>query len=334
MRHLKAAALVLAFALPAYLASADDKPNPTGTWTWSPTFAGEERRLDMILNLKLEGDKLTGDLNWGRKKTPIEEGTYKDGELSFKVSSERTGQKVTIQYTGKITGNTIKGKVEWVTGGGEQRPRNWEALRADADGKVKLSKVAKLPEKKANKGDEKPTEDQLKPEDFLGKWVGKWDEKFQVRFTITQDPKTKQLSVLYEFEQRLGKPLREERLTAKLEGNTLRIGRGIDLTISPSYPDKGNAVGRFVDRRLTADMVRQRKLYPVPDQESQRKALAAIKETLKGEYARAKTPPEREALAKNLLKYGGETKDEPMTALSSFSRPVTRRATLPPLPRP
>jgi len=76
--------------------------------------------------------------------------------------------------------------------------------------------------------------------------------------TITQDPKTKELNVLYEFEQRLGKPLRQQQLTAKLEANTLRVGRSIDLTLSPNDPDKGKAVGRFAAGRRTADLVREK----------------------------------------------------------------------------
>jgi len=56
----------------------------------------------------------------------------------------------------------------------------------------------------------------------------------------------------------------------------------------------------------------ERKLLSVPDKDSQRKALTAMKEILKGEYIRAKTPAQRVALAKVLLKYGVETKDDPI----------------------
>jgi hypothetical protein len=111
--------------------------------------------------------------------------------------------------------------------------------------------------KKDNKSDEKPAKNQPKLEDFLGKWSGKWDDTYQVRFTISQDPKTKQLIVLYEYEQNLGKPLRRSRIAAKLEGNTLRVGRSMDVTISANDPDKGQAIGRFAERR-TADLVREK----------------------------------------------------------------------------
>ena len=111
--------------------------------------------------------------------------------------------------------------------------------------------------KKDNKEEEKPAKDHPKPEDFLGKWSGKWDDKYQVRFAITQDPKTNQLKVQYEWEENIGKPLRRARINAKLEGNTLRVGRSMDVTISANDPDKGQAIGRFAERR-TADLVREK----------------------------------------------------------------------------
>jgi hypothetical protein len=57
---------------------------------------------------------------------------------------------------------------------------------------------------------------------------------------------------------------------------------------------------------------KERKLLPVPDKDSQRKARLAMKEILKADFARAKTPNQRVALARALLKYGVETKDDPV----------------------
>lgn len=81
----------------------------------------------MTLKLKLEGDKLTGAMV-GRngQETAIEDGTFKDGEVSFKVTRERQGNKVTTKYTGKVSGDTIKGKA----GREGQEGRDWEAKRA------------------------------------------------------------------------------------------------------------------------------------------------------------------------------------------------------------
>ncbi|MGE0757145.1 MAG: hypothetical protein AB7F89_26470 [Pirellulaceae bacterium] len=107
---------------------AEDKPNPTGTWKWSMTRG--DRTIEQTLKLKLEGDKLTGSM-LGRQgqETAIEDAKYKDGEVSFKVVREFQGQKRTMQYTGKVSGDTIKGKTEFEREG-EKQSRDWEAKRS------------------------------------------------------------------------------------------------------------------------------------------------------------------------------------------------------------
>src|SRR5262245_65134453 len=108
MRQLVVGALALALIGFAGTARADDKASPTGTWKWSVTRNNQTR--ETTLKLKLEGDKLTGTIS-GRdnKDIAIEDGKFKDGEVSFKVTRERNGQKFTVKYTGKVEGNTIKG---------------------------------------------------------------------------------------------------------------------------------------------------------------------------------------------------------------------------------
>ena len=63
------------------------------------------------------------------QETPIEDATYKDGEVSFKVTRERNGQKFTTKYHGKVSGDTIKGKAESERQG-QAQSRDWEAKRA------------------------------------------------------------------------------------------------------------------------------------------------------------------------------------------------------------
>jgi hypothetical protein len=127
MKRLAAAALVLTFGLTG-VARAADKPDPTGTWKWTVTFGDQKR--DLSLKLKLDGDKLTGAMiGPDGKEMPIEDAKYKDGEVSFKLTRERDGQKFTIKYHGKVSGDTIKGKNEF-TFGDQTRSRDWEAKRA------------------------------------------------------------------------------------------------------------------------------------------------------------------------------------------------------------
>lgn len=109
---------------------ADEKADPTGTWKWSVTFGDQTR--EFTLKLKLEGDKLTGAmLGRDNQETPIEDASFKDGEVAFAVTRERNGQKFTIKYKGKLEGDTIKGKSEFERNG-EKQSRDWEAKREKA----------------------------------------------------------------------------------------------------------------------------------------------------------------------------------------------------------
>ncbi|HEV2949609.1 MAG TPA: hypothetical protein VGX70_19685 [Gemmataceae bacterium] len=128
MRRLFVTALVVTLAGSFGAARADDKANPTGTWKWTVTRNNQER--EMTLKLKLDGDKLTGAMvGQDNQETPIEDGQFKDGEVSFKVTRERQGNKFTMKYSGKVSGDNIKGKTEFDRNG-ETQSRDWEAKRA------------------------------------------------------------------------------------------------------------------------------------------------------------------------------------------------------------
>ena len=127
-RKLQAGLTVLALVIVAALAWAAE--NPTGTWKWETEVNGQKR--ENTLKLKLEAEKLTGALV-GRdgKDIDIEDGKYKEGDLSFKVTRERGGNKIVSKYAGKITGDTIKGKI-MSEGGKANRTTDWEAKREKA----------------------------------------------------------------------------------------------------------------------------------------------------------------------------------------------------------
>jgi hypothetical protein len=128
MKQMRMVAFALAFAGLVGLARAEEKNNPTGTWKWEINAGGQTRQG--ALKLKLDGDKLTGAvLGRDNQETPIEDAKYKDGELSFKVTRERDGQKFVMMYKGKITGDTLKGKIEFERDG-QTQSRDWEAKRS------------------------------------------------------------------------------------------------------------------------------------------------------------------------------------------------------------
>jgi hypothetical protein len=128
MRQLTVAALVLALVGLASMARAEDKANPNGTWKWTVNFGGEDR--EFAVKLKADGDKLTGKfVSPNGTETDIEDGKYKDGEVTFKVTRERDGNKFITKYKGKVSGDTIKGTSERERDG-EIRSRDWEAKRS------------------------------------------------------------------------------------------------------------------------------------------------------------------------------------------------------------
>ncbi len=109
---------------------AEDKKaaDPTGTWTWSFTGQNGQTR-ETTLKLKKDGDKITGAISGRQNETPIEEAKITGDEITFKVVREFQGNKMTSKYHGKISGDTIKGKIEAPGRDGETRTRDWEAKR-------------------------------------------------------------------------------------------------------------------------------------------------------------------------------------------------------------
>jgi hypothetical protein len=109
------------------------KTDAAGTWSWTaPGRNGGPDRTN-TLTLKVEGDKLSGNVSaLGRdgqiRESPIEAGKISGEDVSFTVTREFNGNKITSKYTGKLTGNTIKGKIE-TDRNGEIQARDWDARR-------------------------------------------------------------------------------------------------------------------------------------------------------------------------------------------------------------
>jgi hypothetical protein len=125
---------IVAVGLLAQAQAEDKKVDPSGTWTWTMQArggGGGERK--MTLKLKTEGDKVTGTLSApGRDGTPrdteIADGKLKGDEVSFTVTREFNGNKMTSKYNGTVTADSIKGKIE-TERDGQTQSRDWEAKR-------------------------------------------------------------------------------------------------------------------------------------------------------------------------------------------------------------
>jgi hypothetical protein len=147
--------LCAVLALGAIAVQADDKKvDPSGTYTWSqPGRNGGPDRVS-TLKLKVAGDKVTGTVTApGRggnagTDTEISDGKLVGDEISFSVTREFNGNSMTAKYSGKVTADSIKGKVETERNGTPQS-RDWEATRgaARAAAPAPAPAPAKAPEK-------------------------------------------------------------------------------------------------------------------------------------------------------------------------------------------
>jgi hypothetical protein len=112
----------------------DKKADPTGTWTWTmQRQGGGGGERTMTLKLKIEGDKVTGTLDSpgrdGQTRTAeIADGKLKGDQVSFTVTREFNGNKMTQKYTGTVGADSIKGKIEFERDG-QTQSRDWEAKR-------------------------------------------------------------------------------------------------------------------------------------------------------------------------------------------------------------
>jgi len=120
-------AVCLIFAIGVLAKAEDKKADPSGTWKWSFTGQGGQTR-ETTLKLKLDGEKLTGTVSGRGGETAIAEAKVKGEEISFQVTREFNGNKVTTKYNGKISGDSIKGKMEFERDG-QAQSRDWEAKR-------------------------------------------------------------------------------------------------------------------------------------------------------------------------------------------------------------
>lgn len=106
-------------------AAAADKDDPTGTWKFKVKRGDQE--FEQTLKLELKDGKLTGTMG-GKQETKIEDATFKAGEVAFTVTRERNNVKMVSKYSGKVSGDTIKGKIK-STRDGKDVETDWDAKK-------------------------------------------------------------------------------------------------------------------------------------------------------------------------------------------------------------
>lgn len=110
--------------------------SPTGTWKWTQPGRGGNAGVERALILELKDGKLTGTLKGATMGTfeipdaPIGDGSFKDGTVSFTVTTTFNDTKRVTKYEGKLEGDKITGSAEAPGRDGAVQKREWAPTRA------------------------------------------------------------------------------------------------------------------------------------------------------------------------------------------------------------
>ncbi|MBP9900224.1 MAG: hypothetical protein IT579_17630 [Verrucomicrobia subdivision 3 bacterium] len=102
----------------------------TGNWKYALTIESGDT-MNLVLELKQDGETVTGKVKVGEFEAPITEGKVVADAISFKIPVDANGTKFTSTYKGTLGGDAIKGKIhsDW---GGEDHNYDWNATREKA----------------------------------------------------------------------------------------------------------------------------------------------------------------------------------------------------------
>ena len=101
------------------------------TGKWTAEQPGRDGNMQTItMNLKADGNALTGTVSGRRGDTEISNGKVDGDSVSFDIVREFNGNKMTIHYTGKLDGDTIHFTIKMEGGMGGGQDRQLDAKRA------------------------------------------------------------------------------------------------------------------------------------------------------------------------------------------------------------
>jgi autotransporter translocation and assembly factor TamB len=101
----------------------------TGKWT-AETQGRNGNTQTVTMNLKADGNTLTGTVAGRMGETEISEGKIDGDSVTFDVVRERDGNKMTQHYNGKLDGDTIHFTVKMEGGMGTGQERKMDAHRS------------------------------------------------------------------------------------------------------------------------------------------------------------------------------------------------------------
>jgi hypothetical protein len=111
---MKKTSMILAVVLGTMLAlslvaAAQDAAKVGGTWEM--TSQGRQGPMTSTLTIDQTGNKFKGTLKGARGETPIE-GTVDGNKIAFSIERDTPNGKMTLNYTGTVDGDAIKGTVK------------------------------------------------------------------------------------------------------------------------------------------------------------------------------------------------------------------------------
>lgn len=108
-------ALSAALGATLFAQDAGEKPvDVSGTWKWQLPSPRGPRHI--TLTLKQVGQTLSGTIKGAQTdEVPIEEGSIKGDQVTFKVKREANGTVITTVYVATVTDAVLKGKSEVTT---------------------------------------------------------------------------------------------------------------------------------------------------------------------------------------------------------------------------
>jgi hypothetical protein len=125
--YFAAAVVLLGLTLPGQSLASDI----TGNWKWQITPQGGDA-INMSAKLKLEDGKLTGVFldGFDQQSFDIKNGKVDGDNVSFTVTRPINDMTITVNYSGKLDGDTITGTMEIKFGDQDPTKQDWKADRA------------------------------------------------------------------------------------------------------------------------------------------------------------------------------------------------------------
>jgi hypothetical protein len=115
------AVILVSMLVLSLVAVAEDAAKVGGTWEM--TSQGRQGPQTSTLTIDQTGNKFKGTLKGQRGETPIE-GTVDGNKIAFNVERDTPNGKFTINYTGTVDGDSIKGTAKM-----GEREMEWTAKK-------------------------------------------------------------------------------------------------------------------------------------------------------------------------------------------------------------